>query len=274
MHPSGQNSPLTRWNSILRGGSLRLKRLEIASLAGLLLVSIAGWMPVAGAQQSEQLPDAPGAQQTSPAPQAAPADAKAASPLPHESYEKRKWSSYVDPGERVPVLHAKDKMVFWLHEEMEPSSPLPAFVSAGYEQLTNTDPKFGSDEGAFGERLGAAFLRQASMRFFADSLLPTLDHEDPRYYRKASGGYAGRALHAARFTLIDRNDSGQLTVNISDLAGHLAASALTPAYYPPPSRTGGVIFRTWGTSIAGAAVNNLFLEFWPDVVNKFHRRVQ
>jgi len=163
-------------------------------------------------------------------------------------------------------------MVFWLHEELEPSSPLPALVSAGYGQLTNSDPRYGSDEGAFGERLGAAFLRQASMRFFADSLLPTLDHEDPRYYRKASGGYAGRALHAAEFTFIDRSDSGQRTLNTSDIAGHLAASALTPGYYPHSSRTSGVVFRTWGTSIAGAAVNNLFLEFFPDIVNKLHRR--
>jgi hypothetical protein len=91
-------------------------------------------------------------------------------------------------------------MVFWLHEELEPSSPLPALVSAGYGQLTNSDPKYGTDEGAFGERLGAAFLRQASMRFFADSLLPTLDHEDPRYYREASGDYAARVLHAAEDT--------------------------------------------------------------------------
>ena len=230
-------------------------------------------IPAARAQQADPRSDAPQAQQTSPAPQIGPADPKAASPLAHESYEKRKWSGYVDPGERVPVLHTSDKLVFWLHEEGELTSPLPAFVSAGYGQLTNSDPKYGTDEGAFGERLGAAFLRQASMRFFSDSLLPALDHEDPRYYRKASGGYAGRALHAAEFTFIDRNDSGQRTFNSSDIAGHLAASALTPAYYPHSSRTGGVVFRTWGTSIAGAAVNNLFLEFWPDVVNKIHHRV-
>jgi hypothetical protein len=252
---------------------LRLKQFGSVLLAFVLLASRAGLKPAAQAQQPDRLPDAPQAQQTSPAPQAVPADPKAASPLNHESYEKRKWSGYVDPGERVPVLHERDKMVFWLHEELEPSSPLPAFVSAGYGQLTDSDPKYGSDAGAFGERLGAAFLRQASMRFFSDSLFPALDHEDPRYYREASGGYAGRALHAAEFTFIDRNDSGQRTFNTSDIAGHLAASALTPAYYPPPSRTGGVVFRTWATSIAGAAVNNLFLEFWPDVMNKIHHRV-
>ncbi len=192
--------------------------------------------------------------------------------MAHAPYEKRKWAAYVDPGERVPTLHARDKMVFWLHEEAQWSSPLPAFLSAGYGQLTVGDPKYGSDKGAFGERLGAALLRQTSMRFFSDSLLPTLDHEDPRYYRQASGSYGRRGLHAALFTFIDRNDAERRTFNASDIVGHLAASALTVTYYPRPSRNAGVVFETWGTSIGGAAVNNLFLEFWPDIVNKLHAR--
>ena len=222
--------------------------------------------------QASDLPDAPQAQQTTPAPQAAPADPKAASSLNHQSYEKRKWSGYVDPRERVPTLHARDKMVFWLHEEAEPASPLPALLSAGYDQITGGDPKYGSDAPAFGERLGAALLRQASMRFFSDSLIPTLDHEDPRYYRLASGSYVSRTLHAAEFTVIDRNDAGRRVINISDLAGHLAASALTRTYYPHPSANNRVVMETWGTSIAGAAVNDIFLEFWPDVVNWMHHR--
>lgn len=218
------------------------------------------------------LPDAPQAQQTTPAPQTAAADPKASSPLNQQSYEKRKWSSYVDPQESVPRLDAKDKMVFWLHEEVEPTVPLPALFSAGYSQLTGSDPKYGSGGAAFGERLGAVLLRQTSMRFFSDSLLPTLDHEDPRYFRLASGSYMARSLHAVEFTIIDRNDAGHPVANVSNLAGHLVASALTLAYYPDPSQNGRVVMKTWGYALAGAAVDNLFLEFWPDVVNWMHHR--
>jgi hypothetical protein len=32
--------------------------------------------------------------------------------------------------------------------------------------------------------------------------------------------------------------------------------------------------KTWGYALAGAAVNNIFLEFWPDVVNWMHHRAQ
>ena len=105
-------------------------------------------------------------------------------PLPEHAsdtshpFATTKWYGVVDPGEKIPRLRTQDKMMFWLHEEVTPTSLLPAFISAGYGQLTGFDPKYGNDSGAFGEKLGAAALRQARMRFFSDSLLPTLTHSD------------------------------------------------------------------------------------------------
>lgn len=197
-----------------------------------------------------------------------------ASPVDRASFEKRKWARYIDPGERVPRLSRRDKLNFWLHEEAEPWASAPAFIAAGFGQLTLGDPKFGSDSGAFGERLGAAFIRQASMRFFTNSLIPYSNGEDPRYFRKAAGGYGSRALWAVEQVGLTRRDSGERAFNFSNIAGHLAASALTPLYYPRGSRSTDTVLLTWGTSIAGSAGNNLFLEFWPDVENLWHRHRQ
>lgn len=225
------------------------------------------------------LPDAPQPVQQSLPPTASIQSTPPGKPAPgtagsvdHASYQKRKWAQYVDPGEHVPRLDARDKMFFWLHEEARPSAALPAFVSAGYGQITNDDPKFGTDSGAFGQRLGAILIRQASMRFFSSSLIPTLDGEDPRYYRKADGSYFARTGWAAEQAFIGRRDSGRRTFNVSNIVGHLAASALTPAYYPERSAHASVVLSTWATSIAGSAGNNLFLEFWPDVLNKLHKK--
>lgn len=114
-----------------------------------------------------------------------------------DRYSKSKWFRVVDPGEKIPPLYTRDKIMFWLHEEVQPLSLLPAFTSAGWGNLVDSDPKYGTDAGAFGERLGAAALRQASFRFFSDSLLPTLTHEDPRYFRKAYGTITHRGVYAA-----------------------------------------------------------------------------
>jgi hypothetical protein len=258
--------------SLLKPSPARLK--IYCLLTGIPLALIPAW-----AQTSVSLPDAPRPAielESSPAwsgqvirapgrPPAAP------NPRARASLEARRWAQSVDPGETVPRLDARDKMEFWLHEELRPSAAVPAFVAAGYGQIFLNDPKYGSDSGAFGERLGAAALREASMRFFSSSLIPTFDGDDPRYFRAASGSIWHRTAWAAEQAFVAQRDSGRRAFNDSDIFGHLAAAALTPLYYPPKSRTAGVVMRVWGASIAGAAGNNLFLEFWPDVVHRWPR---
>jgi hypothetical protein len=265
----------------------------LPSIFFVFLLATAGFFhaPMARAQELASLPDAPLPQAASgvttgsspqeqnppakPDPLAPPAraDEQAASPITHASFEKRKWAQYVDPGERIPPLYPEDKWVFWLHEEERVWSAFPAFLSAGYGQLTDT-PDYGSDSGAFGDRLAAAFVRQATMRFFCSSMFPVYLREDPRYFRKASGSYLGRAGWAAERAFITQRDSGSHGFNFSNIFGHLAASAVTPLYYPSGSRSVHVVMQTWGTSIAGSAGNNLFLEFAPDALNAWrnHRR--
>jgi hypothetical protein len=187
-------------------------------------------------------------------------------------YVPSKSYGVVDPGEKVPPLSTRDKMTFWLHEEISPMSWFPVVASAGFEQLANTDPKYGSDSAAFGERVGAATLRVSSYRFFSDSLLPTLTHEDPRYFREGYGSPIARSLHAAEQLVVARRDNGSSGVNYSDIFGHLIGAALTTTYYPSPSVSGRVVMKSWGVSLAGDVGGNLFLEFWPDVRDAvFHR---
>lgn len=255
----------------------------LPALLSLLFVAAAATVH---AQPNGSLPNAPlptaavvssgqSAQPVQRDPQSPPtvASPNAASPIEHAPFETRKWSQYVDPGERIPPLYARDKWVFWLHQETQVYSAFPAFLSAGFGQLTDS-PDYGSDSEAFGDKLGAAFLRQASMRFFCNSAVPVLLHEDPRYFRKASGSYKGRIGWAAERAFVIQKDSGRHGFNYSDILGHLAASALTPTYYPQPSANGAVVMETWGTSIAGDIGNNMFLEFWPDVTNLWHRHHQ
>lgn len=187
-------------------------------------------------------------------------------------YSRPKWFGAVDPGEKIPPLYPRDKMVFWLHEEFAPLSLLPAFTSAGWGQLVDSDPKYGSDSAAFGERLGAGVVRQATFRFFADSLLPTLTHEDPRYFRKAYGPITHRGVYAAERVFVAQRDDGSRGFNYSATLGRAIPSALTIAYYPHESANVRVAAQTWGVSLAGAAGINLFHEFWPDVRDRVFKR--
>lgn len=208
-------------------------------------------------QNTASLPQAPLPEQRAPS---APVHAPGAT-----RYRPSEWDLGVDPGEKVPPLYPRDKMAYWMHEEIDPIDWIPGVFSAGWEQLVDSDPKYGSDSPAFGERLGAMVIRDTSMRFFSSSLLPTLTREDPRYYRMGEGGIRARGVYAAERVFVSQRDDGNHGFNFSDTLGHLAASALTPTYYPATSANGKVVMSTWALSLAGDAGGKVFLEFWPDL---------
>ena len=195
---------------------------------------------------------------------AASAQPTAFSPLP----PARRFAQVVEPGQTEYQFTAPDKMVFSFTEVARPFTLLPALYSASYEQLFNTDPKYGKDAGAFGEKFGASMLRSASVRVLSDGLFAGAFHQDPRYYRVAHGNFFDRSLLSARQALIRRGDNGDDQFNYSGIAGRAVAAALVVTYYPQPSVTARVVSLTFLSSIATDAGGNLVLEFLPDVIRK------
>lgn len=198
-------------------------------------------------------------------------------PVPHvrpdsaAAVEARKWSDVVNPGEKIPALSVRDKLLFPVHEEFRWTTLVPILYDAEYGVLTNSDPKYGTNGKAWGQRVGAAALRQATTRAFSDGFFPVIFHEDPRYYRQAYGSYPSRTEHAIRRIFIAQSDSGQRMFNYADILGRAVGAELTQTYYPQRSRDAEVVVSTWGLSLVALGGGNLFEEFWPDLKHKlFH----
>ncbi|RRA47938.1 hypothetical protein D1Y84_06185 [Acidipila sp. EB88] len=229
------------------------------------------------AAQAQNQPDAPPPPPIGAVP-ATPQDhvpVPAVRPPTVEALNRRQWSGVVEPGEKIPPMTVRAKLMFPLHEEVRPvTTVVPILFSGGYGVLRDSDPKYGTNSEGFGERVGASALHQIISREVSDSFLPILFHEDPRYYRQAYGTYPSRTEHAIRRVFFTQSDSGQRTVNLSDLLGRGIAAALTQAYYPDPSVRPSVVFRTWGVSLAALGGGNLFEEFWPDVKRKMLHKDQ
>jgi hypothetical protein len=217
---------------------------------------------ISGSMLGSALPDAP--QQQAAHPFAPEARQMPTALLPPE----RKYAQTIEPGRQTQVLSAPDKLVLSFGEVARPVTLLPALYSASYEQLFNTDPKYGHDAGAFGEKFGASMLRSASVRVFSDGILAAAFHQDPRYYRIAQGSIVHRGLLSARQALIRRKDDGTAQINYSGILGRAAAAAMVVAYYPEPSVTAKVVGNSFWTSIATDAGGNLVLEFLPNIVRK------
>jgi hypothetical protein len=219
-----------------------------------------------GRAMAALLPDAPQPSEQSPAQNFTPSTQQTAfSPLP----PARRFAQVIEPGQTEYRFTAADKLVFSFTEVARPITLIPGLYSAGYEQLFNTDPKYGKDSGAFGEKLGAAMLRSASVRVFSDGILAGAFHQDPRYYRIAEGSFVRRSLLSMRQAVIRRGDDGSDQFNYSGIAGRAVAAALVTTYYPEPSVTARVVSLTFLTSIATDAGGNLVLEFFPTVARRF-----
>jgi hypothetical protein len=145
---------------------------------------------------------------------------------------------------------------------------------AGEQQLFNSRPHYGTDSGAFGERLGAAELKQVTESFFSYGLYASVFHEDPHYYVMGPGpghSIVHRAVYSASRVLLTRTDNGATSVNWAKLAGMGSATALTNAYYPPQDRGIGESMGAYGSSLGISALMLELHEFMPDLKRAIRR---
>lgn len=178
---------------------------------------------------------------------------------------------YILPGQLAPKLTAGDKVELGLVHGVSAYSIAGWFVSAGYSHVINSRPNYGTDKGAFGERLGAAALRGYTEEVFSDSVMAPLLHQDPRYYKLGpSHNVAVRTAYAVSRVLVTRNDDGRLAPNYSLVAGNLMAASLTNAYYPQQDRGFKETAQTFGAAMGGAAFSYFASEFVSGALEAIH----
>jgi hypothetical protein len=168
------------------------------------------------------------------------------------------YTSYIWDAAPMP---ARQKYKLALRSLVDPPQFLIVAGVAGAEQYNGTFPGYGPGIEGYGKRYGAAFADATTSRIIGSAILPSLLHQDPRYFYQGSGSIASRALHAAGFTFIARGDSGHNQPNYSHLLGSLASAGLANTYHPAGSRGVGDTFQTFGINLAGNIVGNLVREF-------------
>jgi hypothetical protein len=204
---------------------------------------------------NDWLPDAPGI-----------ADDTARSPGHSSRPPASRTQELIDPGQDAPALTSGDKVLLGIRSTFSPFSAVGWVAAAGYSHLLNNSPNYGTDRGAFGQRLGAAAIRASTENLLSESVFAPIFHEDPRYYRLGpSHPIPARLLYAITRPLINRTDKGKNSVNFALLIGNLAGSELTYAYYPKSNRSQGEILETFGGSIGGSAFGYAIDEIFGDL---------
>jgi hypothetical protein len=113
----------------------------------------------------------------------------------------------------------------------------------------------------YSERYGASYANGFSDIMIGGAILPSLLHQDPRYFYQGKGTNKSRALHAITSPFVCRGDNGKPQPNYSTIGGDLASAALSNAYYPASNRGAGLVFGNFLIGTGQRAAANLAQEF-------------
>lgn len=116
----------------------------------------------------------------------------------------------------------------------------------------------------FTQYYARAFGDQIIGSYVTEAILPSLLHEDPRYFRLGAGTFWHRTYYAASRILVTRVDSGKTRFYVSEIAGNAAVVAITSSYYPD-SRSPSEAGERFAMALGNDAISNLMTEFWPDI---------
>jgi hypothetical protein len=93
------------------------------------------------------------------------------------------------------------------------------------------------------------------------AILPSLLHQDPRYFYKGTGTTKSRIRYALMHPFVCKGDNGTWQPNYSTLGGDLASSAISNAYHPNSNRGAGLVFTNFAIATAERAAASLAQEF-------------
>ncbi len=168
-------------------------------------------------------------------------------------------------------LTSKQKMTIAVKDSFDYPVYVLSGVFAGLAQLNNTDPSFGQGIKGFAKRYGASYGDQLIGNMLTEGIMPSLLHEDPRYFRRGTGPAGSRLKYALTRIFVTRTDSGGSRFNCSEVCGNAMATAISNAYHPDGRNVGDNI-QHWGTQLGTDMISNVLKEFWPDIKRKIHNR--
>ncbi|MEO8128539.1 MAG: hypothetical protein ABI822_15670 [Bryobacteraceae bacterium] len=152
------------------------------------------------------------------------------------------------------------------------------FLLAGYavqSQVLSGGFQHNGGTSGFAKYYARSLGDQIIGSYITEAILPSVFHEDPRFFRIGTGSILHRVSYASSRILITRVDNGHNRFNISEIAGNASIVALTSLYYPN-SRSWNEASERLGMQLGNDVISNLITEFWPDIKRRlrFHGFLQ
>jgi hypothetical protein len=190
---------------------------------------------------------------------------------------------------QVPPLTAGQKFKVVARGSFDPIQIVWYGALSGISQAENSEPGFGQGAEGYGKRYGAYAADGTIENFFVGAILPSVLHQDPRYFQSGRGSFFNRTEYAVSRIFVTRSDSGHRQFNFSEIFGSAIASGIsTYSYHPGRTLIGrnsnGALDYTasdrtlkntasvWGSQVGYDTITLVIKEFWPDIRRKVRKQ--
>jgi hypothetical protein len=263
-----------------------------------VLLLVGSTVTILASAQQPQSPDVP-QQQTpsSPAPSSPQTETPAQNPKPSDAKAKEQTTAPANQG--TPPGQQQPKRILGVMPNFRavsagalppPPTPKEAFkiatqnsfdyssfvfvgVTSALAEWTVAHTQLGQGLPGFGRYYWRGFVDKTDGNYLVIFALPSVFHQDERYYAIGKGSILKRGFYAASRIAVTPNYHGENSFNISELLGRGMAQGISVAYYPSGSRTASALATKYAYAIGRDALTNVFREFWPDIATHvLHRQ--
>jgi hypothetical protein len=170
-------------------------------------------------------------------------------------------------------LTPRQKFRLMFSTEKDPATFGFSMFVALIGQAEGSHSGYGGGIGGYGKRFGQNYADTFDGAFWGNAVLPSLWHQDPRYFRLGTGTAKQRIVYALLTNVRARHDgTRKWEPNYSNLVGNLISGGISNIYLPSDERGLGSTFEGAAVVTAEGGIGSMLEEFYPDFVHYLQRR--
>ena len=168
-------------------------------------------------------------------------------------------------------LRPKEKFKIASQDSFDRGTLVLGALFAGEAQLAKSTPSFGQGVGGYARYFAASYTDFVVGNYMTEAIYPSILHQDPRYFRRATGSAWSRLGWAMSQIFRTYTDSGGRQFNFSEIIGNSTTVAISNAYYPDNRNVSDALTKL-GIQIGVDMAANILKEFSPELNRTFSRK--
>ncbi len=160
-----------------------------------------------------------------------------------------------------------------LHDVTDPGNLATIVGISAITTAADPHSAYGPGLKGWGKNAGVSLLQDATAETFGTFVVPSIMHQDPRYYRRPDQPFKKRLIYSISRTIISRHDDGSPMPNYGTLLEYPINAEISNLYVPGIESDGASTAKRILIGYALDPANNLLAEFLPDVAKHVRVRI-